>query len=253
MAWDPAQYQKFQRERAQPFEDALALVARRPGLRVVDLGCGTGELTRRLADALPGSDALGLDFSTEMLAKAEPQARPGLRFEKRAIEDFDGEWDLIFSHAALHWIVDHEALIPKLMSHVKDGGQLVVQIPSNHYNKAHRALSETAEEFSATLNGYRWDVPVLPVERYAEILYAAGGREITAYEKVYPHVVPDADAVVEWMRGTSMVPYLERLPKDAVAPFFAGFRRRVGELFPTEPVFYGFKRILFAATRAYNG
>lgn len=72
MPWNPDRYHQFQKERSAPFEDALALVTVRAGLRVVDLGCGTGELTRRLADALPDCDALGLDSSAEMLAKAAP-------------------------------------------------------------------------------------------------------------------------------------------------------------------------------------
>lgn len=59
MPWNPDRYHQFQKERSAPFEDALKLVTVRDGLRVVDLGCGTGELTRRLADHLPGSDTLG--------------------------------------------------------------------------------------------------------------------------------------------------------------------------------------------------
>src|SRR5581483_1934399 len=70
MAWDPAQYHKFQAQRSMPFDDLLAMVKVRPGLRAVDLGCGTGELTRRLADALPSGEVLGLDSSAEMLARA---------------------------------------------------------------------------------------------------------------------------------------------------------------------------------------
>ena len=70
MPWNPDQYHKFQSERAAPFYDLLALVDVRPNLKVVDLGCGTGELTRQLADALPNSDVTGLDSSEQMLDKA---------------------------------------------------------------------------------------------------------------------------------------------------------------------------------------
>jgi len=82
MAWSPEQYNKFQAERSAPFFDLLHLVTVRPGLKVVDLGCGTGELSRHLADALPDSDVLGLDRSSAMLAKSTPYARAGLRFEE---------------------------------------------------------------------------------------------------------------------------------------------------------------------------
>ena len=84
MPWDPKQYHKFQAERSAPFFDLLALVQIRPGLKVVDLGCGTGELTRRLADALPDSDVTGINSSSQMLDAARASAfnRSGLHFEQ---------------------------------------------------------------------------------------------------------------------------------------------------------------------------
>src|SRR5512133_4159311 len=82
MPWDLKQYHKFQAERAAPFFDLLALVQIRPNLKVVDLGCGTGELTRQLADALPNSDVTGLDSSPQMLEKSASFSSLGLRFER---------------------------------------------------------------------------------------------------------------------------------------------------------------------------
>ena len=82
MPWNPDQYHKFQSERSAPFHDLLALVEARPRLKVIDLGCGTGELTRHLADQLPESDVTGLDSSQEMLDKAASFGRPGLVFVK---------------------------------------------------------------------------------------------------------------------------------------------------------------------------
>jgi len=110
MPWDPKQYHKFQAERAAPFFDLLALVEVRPHLKVVDLGCGTGELTHQLAAALPDSDVTGIDSSPSMLQKAESFAGPQLRFEQGDQSLLNGEWDLIFSNAALHWSEDHAAL-----------------------------------------------------------------------------------------------------------------------------------------------
>ena len=125
MPWDPAVYERFQAEREAPFDDLVSLIHPREGMRVIDLGCGTGELTSRLAERLPGSDVLGIDSSAEMLAKAAPRAREGLRFEQRRIEDVGGTYDLVFSHAALQWVDDHRALIPRVFSLVAPGGQVV--------------------------------------------------------------------------------------------------------------------------------
>src|SRR5438876_674666 len=88
----------YQARTAAPFEDLLAMIDLRDGMRVVDLGCGSGELTARLADALPDSDVVGIDSSEEMLGEAAKLARPGLRFEQGVIEEMSGEWDLVFSH-----------------------------------------------------------------------------------------------------------------------------------------------------------
>ena len=127
MPWDPNQYHKFQAQRSAPFYDLLALVDVRPNLKVVDLGCGTGELTRQLADALPNSNVTGLDSSPQMLAKATAFASPNLRFEQGDQAHLSGEWDLIFSNAALHWSEAHAELIPSLYRKLAAGGQIAVQ------------------------------------------------------------------------------------------------------------------------------
>lgn len=249
MPWNPAVYHKFQQQRAAPFEDLSALVRIREGLRVVDLGCGTGELTRRLADMLPGSDVLGIDSSAEMLAKAEAHARPGLRFALRSIEDLDGEWDLIFSHAALQWLDDHMRLIPHLFARLTPGGQLAVQMPSNHQHYAHAAAREleTTEPYASAFGGWGRRFPVLSIEDYAALLFEAGADDIVVFEKIYPHVMQDADAIADWTSGTLLVPYMERLPEALRGPFMADYRARLRSRWPQSPVFYGFRRTLFSA------
>src|SRR5450432_4280974 len=225
MPWNPDQYNQFEKQRSEPFDDLLALVNCRPNLRVIDLGCGTGALTRRLADTLPESDVLGIDTSPEMLAQATPQVRPGLRFEQAALEAVTGQWDLVFSNAAIHWVEDHHALIPRLLGLVAPGGQLALQMPSNHNSFAHLALRAVASEapFRAALNGWNRVAPVLPIDQYAELLYAHGGENLTVFEKVYPHVLENAEAVMNWIRGTTLVPYLERLPAGLHALFMSRY------------------------------
>lgn len=258
MPWDPEQYHRFQQERFAPFADLLMLIRRRSGMRVIDLGCGTGELTLRLADALPYSEVVGLDSSPEMLARAQAGTpAPGrIRFELGRLEEVDGEWDLVFSHAVLQWVEHHEALIPRLLGLLAPGGQLAVQVPSNHSHPAYQAIVEVAGEdpFREALGGWsRPTSPVLSIAEYAELLYRHAGPELAVFEKVYPHVLPDADAVAEWTRGTVMLPYLERLPEDLHPAFLERYRERLRDLWPGGPIFFGFRRTLFAATRGGSG
>lgn len=250
MPWSPAQYHKFQKDRFAPFEDLFGLIKVRPWMSVVDLGCGTGELTRRLAERLPGSRVLGIDSSDAMLSEARAQAVENLSFEQGSIEQAEGSWDLVFSHAAIHWVDDHRSLIPKLLSLVSPGGQLAVQLPSNHTHPSHFLIEEIAgeEPFRSALGGWSRDSPVLSIGEYAELLYAGGADEITVFEKVYPSLLESSDAVAEWTSGTTLVPYFERLPEGLKEPFMDRYRQELRKYFPGSPVFYTFRRTLFAAT-----
>jgi trans-aconitate 2-methyltransferase len=252
MPWSPEKYHQFQTQRSAPFDDLLQLVDIRPGLRVVDLGCGTGELTRRLADSLPDSDVLGLDSSPQMLERAGEHARrPGLRFELGNLAELGGKWDLIFSNAALQWSDDHGQLIPYLLDHLTPGGQLAVQVPSNHDSKAHMKIIEVAgrQPFASALGGWTRQSPVLPIETYAELLFREEAQEIVVFEKVYPHVLENADAIVDWISGTALVPYFERLDslKD---DFVNAIRQDLRVLMPGEPVFYPFRRTFFSGRKS---
>jgi trans-aconitate 2-methyltransferase len=148
-AWDPAQYERFKDERSRPFFDLLALVQPAPGGHVVDLGCGTGELTRVLHARVNAGQTLGIDLSPEMLARSAPFAGEGVRFERGDIAAFapSTPYDIVFSNAALHWVPDHAALLRRLSSGLRPGGQLAVQVPANHDHLSHwvaRAVAESA-------------------------------------------------------------------------------------------------------------
>ena len=250
MPWDPKQYHKFQAERSAPFFDLLSLVEVRPNLKVVDLGCGTGELTRQLADVLPKSDVTGLDSSSQMLEKARAFASPGLHFEQGDQARLTGEWDVIFSNAALQWSENHAELMPYLYERLKPGGQIAVQVPSNHNHISHQLYRETAgeEPFQSILNGFQRYAPVLTIDEYARLFFECGAENIIVFERVYAHVLENADAVVEWISGTALVPYFERLGEHRQA-FLDVLREKMRAALPETPVFYPFRRTLLSARK----
>jgi len=245
--WNPDQYHRFQNERSKPFFDLLALVEPAPGGSVVDLGCGTGELTKILHEKSEAAATIGLDSSETMLARAAEHSGEGLSFVHGEIDSFAGEFDVVFSNAALQWLDGHEALIPAIAAHVRGGGQLAFQVPANADHPSHLVAHAVAKEepFATALGGYVREWPVLPPERYAEILYGLGFGELTVRLEVYGHTLASSDGVVEWVKGSLLTDYEKRMPPDLFQQYLARYRERLlGEIGVTAPYFYAFKRVL---------
>ena len=253
--WDPRQYDKFERQREQPFYDLLTLVQPAHAMCIVDLGCGTGKLTRALHETLHARETIGIDRSDSMLSarRAEPPAN-GLRFEVGTIEAF-GERrlerhdrpDLVFSNAALHWVEDHEALMPRLTALLAPDGQLAFQVPAQHDDLTHVTAAQLAAEgpYAAALGGWRKPQPVLTPDAYARLLYRCGFADPIVRLIVYPHVLESRDAVVDWVKGTLLTEYARHLPPDLFERFVDDYRARLlPQLDAGQPFFFPFKRIL---------
>jgi trans-aconitate 2-methyltransferase len=252
--WNPAPYARFRDERATPFFDLLALVQPRPAMRVVDLGCGPGELTRELHVHLNARETLGLDNSPAMLAKAAAYAGDGLRFADGDIGTFtgDGAYDLVFSNAALHWVPDHPALLHRLTAALSADGQLAVQVPANDDHPSHATAVAVAgeEPFREALGGHVRRSPVLSPQEYAALLYDLGYRQQQVRLQVYAHELASREAVIEWVRGSVLTDYERRMPTDLWPRFLERYRAALlPQLADTRPFFYPFKRILFWASR----
>ena len=248
--WNPAQYDKFQREREQPGFDLLAMVRAAPEMRVLDLGCGTGKLTRAVHERLRAARTLGLDRSVRMLEDARRSRLPsGLVFEQGDITSFSGrdEYDLIFSNAAFHWVDDHDELIARLAAALKPSGQLAFQVPASHDGASHTTAEDLTREepFASAFDGWHRPQPVLTPEAYARLLYRTGFAEPSVRLVVYPHVLAGPEEVVEWMKGTLLTEYERHLPPDLFQHFLAAYRERLlGRIEQTRPFFFPFKRIL---------
>ena len=247
--WDPAQYERFGDERSAPFFDLLDLVEPCPGGRVVDLGCGTGELTRVLHDRARAKTTLGLDSSATMLAKSAAFSGKGLAFERATIEDWRPEepLDLVFSNAALHWVDGHDELFARLTSALRPEGQLAAQMPANHDHASHRVAEAVANEepFREALDGYVRHSPVLAPESYAQLLHRLGHTPAHVRLQVYLHVLPEPAAVVEWVKGTLLTDYQRRLDAAVYEEFVSRYRELLlAELPDQRPFPFTFKRML---------
>ena len=253
-AWSPDQYSKFAAERAQPFFDLLDMVEAVPGGTVIDLGCGTGELTARLHEQTQAGSTLGIDSSEAMLVKARPLAGNGLRFDLRDIGAFDAKqnFDVIFSNAALHWVPDHPGLLRRIAAGLRPGGQLAVQVPANTDHPSHAVAVAVAKEepFLAHMS----QAPpaageaVLTPQRYAELLNEIGFCVQNVRLQVYGHQLASTATIVEWTKGTTLLRYQKLLSPELFDPFVDRYRQRLLEVVGERtPYFYTFKRILLWA------
>ncbi len=241
--WSPEQYERFKTERKQPFLDLMELIEKRPRMRVADLGCGTGELTRELHEALGAAETIGIDDSETMLLKAGHFGGEMLHFEKGNIEAFvaDQPFDLIFSNAALHWVPDHEELFLRLTNFLAAHGQLAIQMPANDTHPSHSVAAQVARRFGVEP---RPDA-LLAVEQYAELLHRLGYKRQHVRLQVYGHVLPSSDDVVEWVRGALLTWYESLIPAERFEEFLAEYRRELGRILPdSRPYFYTYRRIL---------
>jgi trans-aconitate 2-methyltransferase len=254
--WDPDQYERFRAERAKPFWDLVALVQPVPGGRVVDLGCGTGELTRELHQLLKASETVGIDSAPAMLERASAFTGAGLRFELGDIAAWEpAPYDVVFSNAALHWLPDHRRLLARLTRAVPVGGQIAVQVPANGDHPSHTVGMAIAEE-PPIVDVFADDPPpdpatrVLAPEAYAELLDQLGFGEQHVRLQVYVHHLDSSEDVLEWVKGTHLTYFRARLDDELYDLYLERYRRRlldqIGEI---QPYLYTFKRILFWGRR----
>jgi trans-aconitate 2-methyltransferase len=251
--WSPDQYERFRSERQQPFDDLLTLCHAVPGGRIVDLGCGTGDLTRILHEEMAAAWTVGIDSSPAMLARAHSAYAdvPGLSFKQGDIATWlDEGLDLVFANASLQWIDDHLNLLARMRTALGPDGQLAFQVPANFRHPSHLLARAVANE-SPFIDALDGDVPedrgrfVLSPELYADLLYELGAKDQIVRMEVYGHELESTSEVVEWVMGTLLTPYRTRLSPELFDAFVERYRERlIEELGEREPYFYGFRRIL---------
>lgn len=256
MPWDPEKYNQFKNIRYQPFFDLAEMISGNMIHAAVDLGCGTGEQTYLLAEKFEKAQFLGVDPSPEMLAKSQQWESNRLRFEQNTVEDFiagngNKRWDLVFSNAALQWSDHHKKLFPKLIRLLNVNGQLAIQMPVQKENLLNQLLLMLVREqpFSDYLKHYSRKSPLLSIDDYAKIMFENGLEDIRIMQKVYPIYAESADKLIDFIAGSSLVPYLERMSVTEQMLFINEYKKRIEKKFKRFPAIYAFKRLLLYGKR----
>jgi trans-aconitate methyltransferase len=178
--------------------DLVPLLDPQPGERILDLGCGTGQLTARIADS--GARVLGLDSSPEMVGQAR-QNYPNLQFTLADAVSFSfpREFDAVFSNAALHWIREPENVIQCVASCLRPEGRFVAEFGG----KRNIGRFVTAAKASLERRGYSYASPwYFPsIGEYALLLERNGFEVSAAWQFDRRTKLDDgSDAMRDWIQ-----------------------------------------------------
>jgi trans-aconitate 2-methyltransferase len=251
--WSPSTYLKFEDERTRPAADLLEGVPLAEPGHIVDVGCGPGNSTELLAARYPLADILGLDNSPAMLAAARERL-PKLRFEAADARVWlpDPATDLVFANAAYQWVADHFAQLPRVQAALRPGAVMAVQMPDNVEQDTHRLMREVAKDgpWADTLSGASRE-PLPPPAAYYQAL-RPHARRLDIWHTIYNHPLAGAPAIVEFVRGTGLRPFLDPLDETQREAFLARYTAAIADAYPTMAdgrVLLGFKRLFIVAQR----
>jgi len=257
--WDPRQYLRFSDHRLRPGVELLERVAVESPRVIYDLGCGSGQLTRLIAQRWPTAKVHGLDHSQEMLQQAahEPARVEWVEVDISAWQPPEPA-DLIYSNATLHWLENHDQLFPRLMGFLKPAGCLAVQMPLSWGAPSHRLMRETlanggpqgralgSEHLRQTVaRNWGEDATV-----YYDLLVTSTSS-LDIWETEYLQVLEGEDAVLEWVKGTGLRPILNGLDGQQRKVFLQEYARRLRQAYPMRAdgrTLYPFRRLFLVAT-----
>jgi trans-aconitate 2-methyltransferase len=252
-SWNSDQYLKFAEERTRPCHDLAGRIFVESARRIVDLGCGPGNSTEVLAKRWPDAEITGIDNAAAMIgtARREQPQHQWIESEIAAWANAEARiFEVVFSNAALQWVPNHETTIPRLLARTAPGGVLAFQVPANFDAPAHslmRSMASSSAWLGQLPAGRVREWHVHDLSYYYDLLAPHCSR-IDAWDTEYLQILPDADSIVEWYRGSGLRPFLDALPTDTARErFTAQYAEGIRELYPPRPD----GRVLFPFLRRF--
>jgi len=202
----------------------------------------------------PAAAVTGVDSSEELLAVAR-RHHPDIAFAAGDIATWTAAEpaDVVFANASLQWVGGHDALLPRLFEQVAPGGVLAVQMPRNHDFATHRLMRQVAAkgEWRHRLAGARDPSPVQPPEFYYYLL-APRSAGFTIWETNYIQVMDGVPAIIEWLHGTGLRPFLARLNATERPVFLDRYAALLDDAYPAQTggkILLPYPRLFFIAAK----
>jgi trans-aconitate 2-methyltransferase len=232
--WNPEDYHQHSVAQQAWARELIAKLRLEGDERVLDLGCGEGKVTAEIAARLPRGSVVGLDVSRDMISFARerlpPEEYPNLRFIEGDMLDlpFEREFDVVFSNAALHWVLDHGRVFAGIGRALRPGGRILLQMGGRGNAAPILALADEMvteelwrEFFSGFSSGYAFYGPEEEQRRLEEAGLTSLRVELIPKDMVFEK----RDGLAGWIRTTWHL-YLERLPEEARPAFIVDLADR---------------------------
>lgn len=255
MSWNSEQYLKFKAERTQPAIDLANRITIQSPTDIIDIGCGPGNSTEILKKRYPNAAVTGADNSENMLETAK-EKYPDIEFilcdASRDLGRLCGKFDIVFSNACIQWVPDHPKLLREMMSLLKEGGELAVQVPMNFDEPIHKIIGETvsSEKWRDKFNEPRHFYTLTP-EKYYNIL-AEISSDFSMWQTTYFHRMKSHSDIMEWYKSTGLRPYLEALSPADKEKFEKDIFTEVEKAYPKQAngeIIFRFPRLFFKAVK----
>ena len=254
--FDAERYRNWSKHQKEWGSALIAQMALRGDESVIDLGCGDGVLTAKIAGLVPRGDVLGVDASSSMIEAARRSETGNLRFQVLDVNHmpFIAQFDVVFSNAALHWITDHRSLLRSIHQALRPEGRIYLNFAAdgNCSNLFRIEREEMASErFHRYFEDFRWPWFMPVVEEYSQMVEGTGFHEVQVSGQVADRTFA-REELVNWIEQPSIVPLLEHLRNEEVRE---DFRRRVVERMieetrqPDGSFFETFRRINVIASK----
>ncbi len=233
--WNPEQYLSFANERARPALDLIARLPNRHPRLIHDVGCGPGNSTRLLADAFPEAMLTGLDSSHAMIAKAKA-AVPKARFitGDASLWQPNPEADLVFSNALFQWVPEHPRHLARILSALKPGALLAIQMPDNLHEPSHVHMAKTAAKpaYAAKLTkAVKARTPILSAQGYHQILRPLC-THLEIWRTSYHHLLKGHQGIIDMLSSTGLRPYLDPLTPAERTAYLADYTKAIAPHYP---------------------
>ncbi|WP_280443825.1 trans-aconitate 2-methyltransferase [Nocardia brasiliensis] len=253
--WDPKKYLDFADHRARPFFELIGRIDAEKPRRVVDLGCGPGNLTEVLAQRWPDARLDAFDSSPEMVEEARQR---GIDAKVLDVHDWqpDEETDVVVCNAVLQWVPDHLALLAEWLPELPRGAWFAMQVPGNFDAPSHReirALAGEARWRSRLADAMLRGVDAVPEPaRYAAVL-STEHTVADIWETTYYQRMHGPDPVLEWVTGTALRPIRAALDDEDWREFRTELAPRLRVVYPPLPdgtTWFPFRRIFAVAHKS---